>query len=114
MGKFDQELEMLTKNMTEKLGMKKVDGKLLAAIAKSQGPAIYKEDAKRVACSDKKEIEKVKKNFCMKKLGVADTPKLDAAIKEVCQEMGSRNRNKFRVIFYYILVKKLKKSKVFA
>ena len=50
----------------------------------------------------------------LKKLGVKDTPKLDDTIKEVCSDMGSKNRNKYRVIFYYLLVKKLKKSKVFA
>ena len=35
MGKFDDELVMLKKQMTEKLGMKTIDDKLLAAIAKS-------------------------------------------------------------------------------
>ena len=50
----------------------------------------------------------------MKKLGVKDTPKLDETIKAVCAEMGAKNRNKYRVIFYYLLVKKLRKSKVFA
>lgn len=114
MGKFDDLIEKMSQEMTEKLGMKTVDKKLLTAIGKSLGPSLYKKDAEKVACSDPKELDRIKKNFCMKKLEVADTPKLDEHIKGVCEEMGSQNRNKYRVIFYYILVKKLKKSKVFA
>jgi len=114
MGKLDDLIEKMAGEMTGKLGMKTVDKKLLRAIGKSLGPSLYKADSAKVACSDKKELETIKKNFCIKKLGAADTPKLEEAIKSVCTEMGSKNRNKYRVIFYYLLVKKLKKSKVFA
>jgi hypothetical protein len=100
--------------MTGKLGMKSVDKKLLLAVGKSLGPSLYKKDAAKVACSDPKELDRIKKNFCIKKLGVKDSPKLDETIKSVCADMGAKNRNKYRVIFYYLLVKKLKKSKVFA
>ena len=114
MGKLDDLMVKMEANMTEKLGMKKVDTKLLKAIGKSLGPSLYKADAAKVACSDPKELDRIKKNFCIKKLGVADTPKLEEKIKEVCSDMGAKNRTKQRVIFYYLLVKKLKKSKVFA
>ena len=114
MGKLDDLMEKMVAEMTGKLEMKKVDKKLLTAIGKSLGPSLYKADSAKVACSDPKELERIKKNFCVKKLGVADTPKLEDNIKEVCSDMGARNRNKYRVIFYYLLVKKLKKSKVFA
>lgn len=114
MGKLDDLMVKMTTEMTGKLGVKSVDGKLLNAIGKSLGPSLYKTDSAKVACSDPKELDRIKKNFCVKKLGVADTPKLDEQIKEVCAEMGAKNRNKYRVIFYYMLVKKLKKSKVFA
>ncbi|MCB0730431.1 MAG: DUF2853 family protein [Ignavibacteriae bacterium] len=114
MGKLDGVIEKMTAEMTGKLGMKTVDAKLVTAIAKSLGPSLYKKDAEKVACSDPKELDRIKKNFCIKKLGVADTPKLADQIKDVCKEMGATNRNKYRVIFYYLLVKKLKKSKVFA
>jgi len=114
MGKLDGIIEKMTGEMKGKLGMKKVDAKLLTAIGKSLGPSLYKKDAEKVACSDPKELERIKKNFCVKKLGVADTPKLEEKIKEVCSDMGAKNRNKYRIIFYYLLVKKLKKSKVFA
>ena len=114
MGKLDDLMEKMAAEMTGKLGMKSVDKKLLKAIGKSLGPSLYKQDSAKVACSDPKELDRIKKNFCLKKLGAADTPKLDEAIKGVCTDMGSKNRNKYRVIFYYLLVKKLKKSKVFA
>lgn len=114
MGKLDELMDKMAADMTAKLGMKSVDKKLLTAIGKSLGPSLYKQDAAKVACSDPKELERIKKNFCVKKLGAADNPKLDDTIKEVCAEMGAKNRNKQRVVFYYLLVKKLKKSKVFA
>lgn len=114
MGKLDDLMEKMAGEMTGKLEMKSVDKKLLTAIGKSLGPSLYKADSQKVACSDPKELDRIKKNFCIKKLGVKDTPKLDETIKDVCTDMGVRNRNKYRVIFYYLLVKKLKKSKVFA
>ena len=114
MGKLDDLMVKMAAEMTGKLGMKTVDKKLLTAVGKSLGPSLYKADSAKVACSDPKELERIKKNFCIKKLGAKDTPKLDETIKEVCSDMGAKNRNKYRVIFYYLLVKKLKKSKVFA
>jgi hypothetical protein len=114
MGKLDDLMEKMAGEMTGKLKMKSVDKKLLTAIGKSLGPSLYRADSATVACSDKKELDTIKKNFCVKKLGLKDTPKLDETIKSVCADMGARNRNKYRVIFYYLLVKKLRKSKVFA
>jgi hypothetical protein len=90
------------------------DEGLLTAIAKSQGPSIYLEDAKRVSCSDPEELARVKNNFLIRKLGMADDVSLDAAIKGVCEQLGSSNRNKFRIIFYYLLTKNLNKESVFA
>ena len=113
MGKFDDVVEKMKGEMTGKLGMAKVDSALLTAVAKSLGPSIYRKDASLVACSDKKERENIKKKFLIKKLGLADTEKLDAGIQAVCEEMGTRNRNKYRIIFYYLLVKKFKKSGVY-
>jgi hypothetical protein len=44
----------------------------------------------------------------MKKMGLADSPKLDDAIMAVCEKMGKSNRNKYRAIFYYLLVEHFK------
>ena len=58
-------------------------------------------------------LDRVKANFLIKKLGLADGPALDAAIKEVCEAMGSANRNKYRALFYAALVKKFGKESVY-
>ena len=113
MGKFAEFCEMYKKDMTEKLGMQ-VDEALLEAVAKACGPSIYSADAGKVSCSDQSELDRVKNNFLIKKLGLADGPELDSAIKDVCSEMGSSNRNKWRPVFYYLLVKKFGKESTFA
>ena len=113
MGKLDDALELYTKEMTEKLGIKKVDANLLKAAAKACGPALYSNDSSKVACSNKSEMETIKKNFLIKKLELKDSPKLDEGLKDVCEQMGSRNRNKYRAIFYYLLIKKFRKSAMF-
>lgn len=113
MSKFDECMELYKSEMKGKLKMKRVDNTLLTAVAKGLGPSIYRKDASTVSCSDKDELARVKKNFLIKKLGCKDSDKLDASIKEVCKEMGSSNRNKYRAIFYYILVKKLKKGSAY-
>ncbi len=108
MSKLDDALELYEANMKEKLNMRKVDAELLRGVAKSLGPSIYKKDASLVACSDPKELDKIKNNFLIKKLGLDDSPKLDKAIMGVCEKMGKSNRRKYRPIFYYLLVKKFK------
>ena len=61
MGKLDDLMEKMVAEMTGKLGMKKVDKKLLTAIGKSLGPSLYKADSAKVACSDPKELERIKR-----------------------------------------------------
>ena len=91
----------------------KVDASLLTKVAKGLGPSIYNADASKVSGSDKIELETVKTNFLIKKLGLSDSPKLDEAIAEVMDQMGSSNRNKYRAMVYYLLVVKFKKQSVY-
>lgn len=91
----------------KKLGIK-CDTKLLTAVAKGCGPSIYRADASKVSSSDDKELATVKKNFLIKKHGLKDSPKLDKAISDVIEQFGKSNRNKYRAMFYYLLVKKLR------
>lgn len=111
MGKLDDAVVVYGKEF-DKLGVK-YDAKLLRAVAKGCGPSIYKADASKVSSADKAELERVRKNFLIGKLGCRDTPKLDEAIKEVIDTFGSRNRNKYRAMFYYLLVKKFRKSSMY-
>jgi len=88
---------------------------LLAKITEDLVPAIYSHDSETVACSDNAELETVKKSFIKNKLGVdADDAVLDAAIKKVCEAMGTSNRHKYRVLFYALLTKEFGKESVYA
>jgi hypothetical protein len=84
--------------------MKKINENVLTEIATLLGPSIYDADASLVACSDKSETGRVKELFLINELGLEDSPKLDEAIKAVCTQMGTSNRKKFRVVFYYLLL----------
>ena len=77
------------------------------------GPSIHDADASLVACSDPKELEGIKTNFLMGKLGLEDSPRLDEAIKEICHGLGESNRRKHRTTFYYLLTAILNKESVF-
>ena len=113
MSKRDDLIALYAKELKEKAGAK-VDMDLLTKVAIGCGPSIYNKDAASVACGQPKELETVKKNYLIKKLGLADTPKLDEAIKEVCEQMGTSNRNKYRAMFYYLLCVKFKKQNIYS
>ncbi len=71
-------------------------------------------DAATVACSDKKELDNIKAKFLTKKLALElSEEEQDAACKEVCEKMGSSNRSKCRVAFYYLLAEKFGKLDMF-
>lgn len=90
-----------------------LDESLITAVTKGLGPSIYKADAETVATSDKAEIDRLKTNFLVKKLGLKDDAKLDVAIEEVIEAIGKSNKNKYRALVYALLVKKFKKESVY-
>lgn len=94
----------------ESLGQK-VDNDLLAAVTKACGPAIYRADSALVAATDKGEVERMKQNFCIKKLGCTEGADLDAAIQEVFKLYNKKQKQ--RPVVYYLLVQKLKKASLF-
>jgi len=89
------------------------DDKLLSAVAKGLGPSLYNRDANLVAAGDAKEIDNVKKRFINRKLGV-DGPEADAAIEHAIEKIGASNRQKLRPVFYYLIVKFLKKESIYS
>jgi hypothetical protein len=105
MSKFDEKVAQYERAMKD-LGIS-FNTDLLTKVTKGLGPSIYKNDAETVSGSDPKELETVKKNFLIKKLGLPDSPKLDSAIEKVIEKIGKSNRNKYRAIVYYLLVKEL-------
>ena len=113
MSKFDEAVELYQSNLKDKVGIKKYDSELLRLVTKGLGPSIYRKDSATVSCSDQSELDRVKKNFLIKKLGLEDGPELDAAIQKVCKKMGSANRSKYRAIFYYLLVVEFGKESLY-
>ena len=111
MSKLQEKIELYT-NSAKELSID-VDAELLAKVTKALGPSIYKDDSETVSSSDKKELDTVKKNFLIKKLGLEESEKLDEAIAKVIETLGSSNRNKYRALFYYLLVKEFGKEAVY-
>jgi hypothetical protein len=86
---------------------------LLTKVTIGCGPAIYNADSQTVAGSDASELETVKKNFLMKKLGLADSPKLMEGINAAIDTYGRGERNKYRAVIYYMLTKHFGKEAVY-
>ncbi len=75
--------------------------KAVETIVKYLGIALRSRDASLVSCSDDSELDRVRKGFCVKKLGL-DADAAADAVKKVCEQMkGDRNKN--RVTFYYLV-----------
>ncbi|MEP7196451.1 MAG: DUF2853 family protein [Saprospiraceae bacterium] len=111
MSEFDEKVnEALAAAKT--LGIE-VDSVLLSKVAKGLGPSIYKADASLVSSSDTEELDRVKTNFLKGKLGCTNEADMDAAITHAINTFGSSNRNKLRILFYYLCVVKLDKSSVY-
>jgi hypothetical protein len=112
MSKFDEAIALYESEI-KKLGLT-IDAAVLRAVAKSLGPSIYREDASKVSFSDKTETDRVKNNFLIGKLGLADGPALDKALAECGEAMGKSNKNKYRAIVYALLATKLEQTARYA
>ena len=112
MSKFDEKMAIYKQSVADlKL---QISDDLLAKVAKGLGPSIYLADASLVSGSDAKELETVKNNFLIKKLGLADGPELDKALQSELTAMGTSNKSKHRAIFYALLVKHFGKESVYS
>ena len=112
MSKRDELIEKYAADLKEKCGVK-ADMDLLTKVTIGCGPSIYNADASTVASSDKAELETVKNNFLIKKLGLKDGPELDAGIDAVIEQYGKSTRAKYRAVVYYLLTKHFKKESVY-
>ncbi len=97
----------------KKLGLGLSD-ELIEKVTKKLGPSIYKADAETISCSSKDELERVKKNFLIKKLGFKESDNLDEILEKTCEKMGKSNRRKYRALFYAIIVKETGKEDIYA
>lgn len=84
MGKRDDLIAQYADDLKNKCGMTP-DMDLLTKVTIGCGPAIYNADASTVAGSQTSELETIKKNFLIKKLGLSDCPELIDAINKVIE-----------------------------
>lgn len=111
MATYEEALAEFKKEMDD-IGMHHQE-EVYHAITKYLGSTIHDRDASLVACSDPSELQTIKTNFLIGKLGLEDGPHLDAALQEACHGLGESNRNKHRPTFYYLLTAILNKGDVF-
>ncbi|MBN7784517.1 DUF2853 family protein [Ponticoccus gilvus] len=112
MGKRDELIQKYAEDLRDKCGMEP-DMDLLTKVTIGCGPAIYNADSSTVAASQPGEIETVKDNFLVKKLGLSDGPELMEAINTVIETYGKSERNKYRAVVYYMLTKHFGKEAVY-
>ena len=113
MSKRDDLIAKYAADMKDKLGVSP-DMDLLTNVVIGCGPSIYNADSETVSGSDKTEVDRVKTNFLIKKLGLVDGPELMDAIDAVIETYGRSERNKYRAVVYYMLVKQFRKEAVYA
>ena len=104
MGKRDELIAKYADDLKNKCKVTP-DMALLTKVTIGCGPSIYDNDAQTVAASDNEELERIRTNFLVKKLGLTDGPALMEGINAAVETYGKSERNKFRAVFYYLLVK---------
>jgi len=113
MSKRDELIARYAEDLRNKCGLEP-DMDLLTKVTIGCGPAIYDADAATVAASQPDELETVKNNFLIKKLGLADSPALMDAIQEVLEAYGISERNKYRAVVYYMLTRHFGKESAYS
>lgn len=112
MSKRDELIAKYAADLKDKCGVN-ADMDLLTKVTIGCGPSIYNADASTVSGSDASELETVKNNFLIKKLGLSASDDLDGAIAKVMDQYGQSNRNKYRAVVYYLLTKHFGKESVY-
>lgn len=112
MGKRDELIAKYADDLKNKCKMTPDMG-LLTKVTIGCGPSIYNADSATIAASQPSELELVKTNFLVKKLGLKDGPELGAAINAAIETYGKSERNKYRAVVYYMLTKHFGKEAVF-
>lgn len=89
-----------------KCGVSSIDEPLLDKLVGNLRLIVDNKDALLVSGTDASELETVRKNFVVKKLGINDKEQAMTAINAVASEMsGIKMKN--RAAFYYMVQKKL-------
>lgn len=112
MGKRQDLIAVYARDLREGCGIEP-DMALLTKVTIGCGPAIYDADAALVAASQRHELDLVKRNFLVKKLGLKDGPELMEAIEAVIATYGGSERRKHRAVLYYLLTKHFRREIVY-
>ena len=89
------------------------DMDLLKQVTIACGPSIYNRDSATVSSGSTTELETVRNNFVMKKLGITDEKKAMDGVMSAIDTYGKSNRTKYRAVVYYLLTKHFGKESVF-
>lgn len=112
MSKRDELIAKYAADLKDKCGVN-ADMDLLTKVTIGCGPSIYNADAATVSGSDQSELDTVKNNFLIKKLGLSASDDLDGGINAVMETYGKSNRNKYRAVVYYLLTKHFGKESIY-
>ena len=112
MSKRDELIAVYAADLKEKCGVT-ADMDLLTKVTVGCGPSIYNKDAATVAGTQQSELDTVKNNFLIKKLGLKGGADLDKGIEAVMEKYGKSNKNKYRAVVYYLLAIHFKKESVY-
>lgn len=112
MGKRDALIAIYANELKTKCGITP-DMDLLTRVTIGCGPAIYDADASTVTATDPAELETVKNHFLINKLGLSDGPALMEAIDAAIATYGHAERNKYRAVVYYMLVRHFGRESVY-
>jgi len=112
MSQRDDLIEKYARDLKQKCGVEP-DMDLLTKITVGLGPSIYNADSEIVAATQPGEIETVRHNFLIGKLGLPDGPDLDTAIDAVIETYGRSERHKYRAVVYYLLTRHFGRESVY-
>ncbi len=113
MSKRDDLIEKYAEDLKTKCNMNP-DMDLLKQVTIACGPSIYNRDSATVSGGSTTELETVRNNFVMKKLGITDAEKAMSGINAAIDTYGKSNRTKYRAVIYYLLTKHFGKESVFS
>ena len=105
----EEKLAKLKANAVDQLtkcGVSSIDNDLLDTLVGRLRLIVDNKDAVLVSGTDPSELETVRKNFVVKKLGIEDKDKALSAINDVASQMSSI-KQKNRAAFYYLVQQKL-------
>ncbi len=112
MNKREELIEKYAADIKSKCGMEP-DMDLLRKVTIGCGPTIYNKDSATVSASDQGELDTVRNNFLIKKLGLEPGDKLEKGLAKAIETYGKSNKTKHRAVLYYLLVKEFGKEKVY-